>query len=193
MTNILGLDISTSCTGWSILQTEGSDIKGVQIGSIDLKKKTELMDKSITARDHLHTVVKQYLPEYIFVEENAQAFRPGASSAQTLMKLAKFNGIVSYVAYCLSGVTPVNINVTHARKILGIKVQREKLCGVSTKDQVHSWVCAHPHLTNYPWPTRTMTRGPRKGQEVKLDSVYDMSDAFVIALAGHQKLVQNQY
>jgi hypothetical protein len=162
------------------------------MGYIDLKKETELMDKSTFIRDSLQSVVKCYRPEYIFVEENAQAFRPGASSAQTLMKLAKFNGIVSYVAYCLSGVAPININVTHARKVLGIKVQRQKVCGVPTKDQVHAWACSHPSLVDYTWPTKVLRGGPRKGQEVKLEAVFDMTDAFVVAMAGHKKLLMNQ-
>ena len=34
----------------------------------------------------------------IFIEENLQAFRPGFSSAKTLLTLARFNGIVSYLS-----------------------------------------------------------------------------------------------
>jgi Holliday junction resolvasome RuvABC endonuclease subunit len=180
----LGLDISTSCTGWAITCVEVGSPVSVELGHVRLDRHDGLMSKSDAMREELDQLHKKHSFTRIYVEENMQAFRPGASSAQTIMKLAKFNGIVSYLAYSVSGLDPISVNVNHARKSLGINLKREKECGISTKEQVHSWVRVHPLLLGYEWPCRLLGSGPRKGQTVPEPHIYDMSDAFVIALSG---------
>lgn len=180
----LGLDISTSCTGWAITSVEEGTPKCVVLGHVRLDRHDGLMSKSDAMREELIKLHKEHQFSQIYVEENMQAFRPGASSAQTIMKLAKFNGIVSYLAYQVTGIDPKNVNVNHARKSLGITLKREKECGISTKEQVHSWVKCHPLLSQYQWPCKVLNSGPRKGQTVMEPYIYDMSDAFVIALSG---------
>lgn len=180
----LGLDISTSCTGWAVTEVHESVPVNVKLGHVRLDKYDCLMTKADAMRDALVQLHKEHRFSRIYVEENMQAFRPGASSAQTIMKLAKFNGIVSYLAYLTTGVTPKNVNVNQARKTLGISLKREKECGIPTKEQVFSWVKRHSLLDAYQWPSRVLNTGPRKGQTVLESCVYDMSDAFVIALSG---------
>ena len=60
------------------------------------------------------------------------------SSARTLMQLAKFNGIVSNIAYRLTNIKPVYINVNTARKTLQIKI--DKTISVDKKEQIVEWV-----------------------------------------------------
>jgi Holliday junction resolvasome RuvABC endonuclease subunit len=181
----LGLDISTSCTGWSVTNTdESGNVIEVTLGKIILDEFDDLIGKANEVVKHLSVINSLHKIDKIYIEENMQAFRPGASSAQTLVKLAKFNGIVTYLSHHVTGLTPVAVNVNHARKILGINLKREKVCGISTKDQIYSWVSAHPLLVSYDWPHRVIASGPRKGQRVLESYVYDMSDAFVIAMSG---------
>lgn len=180
----LGLDISTSCTGWAVSEVSGGETVSVVLGHIRLDTHEGLMQKADVVRAQLQSLHSAHGFTRIYVEENMQAFRPGASSAQTIMKLAKFNGIVSYLAYQVTGLEPQSVNVNQARKTLGIRLKREKECGVPTKEQVYAWVRAHPLLDQYCWPCRTLGSGPRKGQTVLEPHVYDMADAFVIALSG---------
>jgi len=181
----LGLDISTSCTGYAISEVDsrGSTLK-VVLGSIKLDHIDGLTSKANHVKSVLEDLKKSYTFCAVYVEENMQAFRPGASSAQTLVKLAKFNGIVCYIASQIFGVEPSGVNVNQARKTLGIQLQREKVCGVPTKEQIFKWASSQPLLTDFKWPTKKISSGPRKGSEVIETSSYDMADAFVVVLSG---------
>jgi hypothetical protein len=180
---ILGLDISTSSTGWCVLTTEG---KLVDIGYIPLNKldclfsKADVISKFVSETNLLQDIT------HIFIEENLQAFRPGLSSAKTLITLARFNGIVSYVCKKEFGLLPVYLNVNSARKSLGIKMIRGKKAEKSTKEQVLDWVDSE--LDNYQWPNKTLKSGPRKGTVVLESGCYDMADSYVIARAGKMNI-----
>ena len=185
MQKYLGLDISTSCTGWAVTSIDdcGNTID-VELGYIKLDKYDDLIQKAKVVSAELSAINKKHQLSRIYIEENMQAFRPGASSAQTLVTLAKFNGIVMFLCNQVTEITPVSVNVNHARKSLGINLKREKVCGISTKSQIHTWVSAHSLMKSFEWPTKVMSSGPRKGLSVVETCSYDMADAFVIALAG---------
>ena len=178
---ICGLDISTSCIGICT-----KDSKNQKVYFENFKPKGEdWIDKSSATRNYFLNLVLDYEITKIYVEENLQAFRPGLSSAKTLMSLARFNGIVSFLVNDIFSVKPEFINVNAARKELGIKIDRKS--DLSTKEQVFSWV---NERNDFDWPTRILKSGKRKGQEVFCDEVYDMADAYVIASAG-EKLLYN--
>ena len=181
----LGLDISTSCTGWSqITLDDNQNVLEVKLGCINLSRTKDSFSKAQQVLSTLNNIKREFSPTRIFIEENLQAFRPGASSAKTLVKLARFNGVVSYISQLTFDIQPEFINVNHARKVLGIKVQREKVCGISTKQQVLNWASAQDSLTKFDWPTKTLKSGPRKGHIISDPTCYDMADAYVIAMAG---------
>lgn len=181
----LGLDISTTCTGWAITTLDQSGkVTGVELGRIELDDYTDLISKAEVVKRELLDINSRHKISRVYIEENLQSFSSGASSAQTLFKLAKFNGIVTYLSHQATGVNPVAINVNHARKILGINLKREKVCGVTTKDQIYEWVSSHELLRDHKWPVKVISSGPRKGQTVLEKYVYDMSDAFVIVMSG---------
>jgi Holliday junction resolvasome RuvABC endonuclease subunit len=185
MNYYLGLDISTSCTGWSqITLDDNQNVLEVKLGCINLSKTKDSFSKAQQVLFALNNIKREFTPTRIFIEENLQAFRPGASSAKTLVKLARFNGVVSYISQLQFDVAPEFVNVNHARKVLGIKIQREKICGVSTKQQVLNWVMERPDLNGFDWPTKKLKSGPRKGVVISDPICYDMADAYVIAMAG---------
>ena len=185
MSRLLGLDISTSCTGWCILDMSGKLIKQ---GYVSLKKQDGLFNKAGVMADALSILHLKHDITMVYIEENLQSFRRGFSSAQTLSTLAKFNGIVSFLCFRQFDFEPLFMNVNAARKSLGIKLIRKKDGGMPTKEQVLEWV--NKQLVNqgieYCWPKKTMKSGPRKGQEVLLPECFDMADAYVIALSGHR-------
>ena len=183
MSFILGLDVSTACTGWSILDSEG---QLVDMGAIVLSKAKTLYKKAEAVRSIIQDLSIKYDISSIFIEENLQSFRRGFSSAQTLSTLARFNGVVSMVAYDIFKLEPSHINVNFARKSLGIKLVRKSKGGAPTKEQIHSWV--DEQLSSgggmFVWPIKTFKSGPRKGMQCIDPISYDMADAYVIARAG---------
>lgn len=179
----LGLDVSTSCTGWAVFD---ADDQFIDMGSIVLSKSPSLYTKAAAVRQVLNDLFVKYPICKVYIEENLQSFRRGFSSAKTLSTLARFNGVVSLVAYETFSVEPVHINVNAARKSLGIKLVRKKQGGAPTKQQIFEWVDAELHASEitYPWPIKTLKSGPRKGLELLDPKSYDMADAYVIAKAG---------
>ena len=119
MSFILGLDVSTSCTGWCVVNQEGTL---VDIGSIPLAKYKSVYTKAGEVSNALSGIMINHDIETVYIEENLQSFRRGFSSAQTLSTLARFNGIVSLLAYQQFDIEPLHINVNSARKSLGIKI-----------------------------------------------------------------------
>jgi hypothetical protein len=169
---VCGLDISTSCIGVCII----NDASKKEYFYSFQPKGDDWMEKASSAKNFLFEVFKLHKIEKVFVEENLQAFRPGLSSAKTLMSLARFNGIISFMIQDIFDIKPKFINVNSARKSLGIKIERKSK--LSTKEQVFSWVDSH---TSFDWPTKVMKSGKRKGKVVLQPFVYDMADAYVIA------------
>lgn len=168
----LGLDISTSVIGFTILD-ENESI--VVMGHIDFKKCNDLWEKADHAKNILEKVVDDYKPDVIYVEESLLGFSSGLSSAGTLFTLAKFNALISYFMYKKMGKPVVYIPVSSARKTVGIKLIPKKKCGISHKEQSFAWSLAGP-LSSLDFPkTKTGKWKP---------FVYDEVDSFIIALAG---------
>ena len=175
---ILGLDVSTSNIGYSILDTNGNLIK---LGYICLTKKKCFIEKNKEFHNVLIKLSKEYAIKHVFIEECLQRFSFGRSSANTIVRLALFNGSVQYICSMVFKVTPEVLNVNKARKSLQIKTLSQKKCGIPIKEQIFQWVSAN---LSYQWPTKVLQSGPRKGQTVLIDQVYDMADAWVISQAG---------
>ena len=153
------------------------------MGFIDLKNKKGMFKKAEEVKKELSDIHLKNNVKKVFIEENLQSFRSGFSSAQTLSTLARFNGVVSYLCFEEFGFEPEFLNVNSSRKSLGIKIEREKICGISTKQQVLDWVSANLS-GSFQWPSKVLKSGPRKGKTVLKSGCYDMADAYVIALAG---------
>ena len=134
---MLALDISTSCTGWCALSDE-NELLG--IGYINLSKHKGLYEKASKVKAELLKLMILHPIEAVTVEENLQAFRPGLSSAKTLMTLAQFNGVVRWICHDDLKLPVTSINVNRARKTIGLKIERKS--EMTTKDQVLHWVKA---------------------------------------------------
>ena len=174
---ILGLDISTSTTGYCVFDEDG--VK--HIGYICLKKHKDIFKKSAEIKRAMCSIKEKYNIKEIAVEQNLQAFRPGLSSAATLMKLAQFNGIVQWICFEVFNIPAISFNVNTARKTVGLKIKRKDT--LSTKDQVLKW--ARSQEPSVVWPVKTMSRGRNKGQVRFINECYDMADAYVIAKASY--------
>ena len=173
---ILALDISTSCTGYCLF----NENEVVDIGFINLSKHKGLFEKASHVKSRVNELSNIHRIDKVVVEENLQAFRPGLSSAKTLMTLAQFNGVVRWICYEQLGVAVEAINVNSARRAIGLKIDRKNK-EKSTKQQVLEWVSSDkPDIV---WPTKILKSGPNKGQERVCNESYDMADAYVIGKA----------
>ena len=174
---ILALDISTSCTGWCVFDENGYR----DIGFIELGKYKGMYEKAGKVKTELIDLMNKYSFNEVIVEENLQAFRPGLSSAKTLMTLAQFNGVVRWICHSDLGIEVDSINVNTARKSVGLKIDRKSK--KKTKDQVYEWVRAD--MAQIKWPKKTLKSGPNKGQIRLCAEAYDMADAYIIAKANY--------
>ena len=173
---LLSLDISTSCTGYCIF----NENKLVDIGSFNLSKHKDFILKVKEVQSRLLEIKKKYDIKEIAIEENLQAFRPGLSSANTLMKLAQFNGTVQWVCYEIFDIQVESLNVNSARKSIGLKIDKKDKTK-TTKEKVLEWVTVD--CPDIAWPTKILKSGKNKGEVRVINDCYDMADAYVIGKA----------
>jgi Holliday junction resolvasome RuvABC endonuclease subunit len=174
---LLSLDISTSCTGYCIFDNN-NELK--EMNYINLSKHKDFYSKAKEVKRVMLELKSNYEIKYIAVEENLQAFRPGLSSAKTLMTLAQFNGTVRWICFEVFGVQSTPINVNTARKSVNLKIDKKDK-SKTTKEKVLEWVINE--MPAYIWPTKVLKSGRNKGQVRRLDACYDMADAYVIGRA----------
>ena len=167
---ILGLDVSTSITGATIVDDDGTVVVNE---SIDTRKYKSFFLKAEKVKDFLTKASRQYNIEKVYIEQSLQSFRSGFSSAKTLSTLSRFNGVVSWMCYSLWNVEPEYIAATSARKVCGIKVPK----GLKAKPVVLQFV-----LDNEP----TFVIEYTKHGNPKPDT-FDRADSWVIAKAGFYK------
>ena len=171
---ILGLDISTSITGATVLDNGG---KILYCEAWDTRNKNHFPSPFIKAdfiKGNLLGLTIKFPIKHIFVEQSLQAFRPGFSSAKTLLTLARFNGIVSYICLDVLGIEPEYISASTARKLNGVKIPR----GEKAKEVVLNYVLdkESEFMIEY-----TKQGNPKPGS-------YDRADSYIIAKAGWKKI-----
>ena len=176
---ILGIDISTSITGFAVV----GDGQLLHYSSIDLRKHKGVFAKAEALREYVTDLFENYqldnesfmgdspFPiEHIYIEQPLHMFMRGKSSAKTLSALMTFNGIVSWLVYELFEIEPKYIAATSARKHCGIKVPR----GQKSKQVVLEHLLEHEPAFKIEY---TKNGNPKP-------EAYDRADAIVIAKAG---------
>tara|TARA_A100001515_G_scaffold134939_1_gene125485 strand:+ start:3392 stop:3925 length:534 start_codon:yes stop_codon:yes gene_type:complete len=167
---ILGLDISTSITGATIMSNNG-DILFCE--AWDMRNKRyfpSFFDKAKFIKSKICELKNKFQIKEIYIEQSLQSFRSGFSSAKTLSTLSRFNGIVSWLCYELFNLEPQYIAATSARKKCGITIPK----GSKAKQVVMQYV-----IDNVPDVSITYTKNDNPKPHC-----YDMADSWVIAKAG---------
>ena len=168
---ILGLDISTSVVGVAIIDNQ----QLVLSCHWDISKSDTLLNKAEVIGAELWQIRNEYDIEHIFIETALKKFIPGRSRADTIMKLAKFNGIVSWMCYDSFEKEPVYINVNSARSLYGLSFPRGTKGPQRKKMVIEAVIEKEKSLFKY-----EMARG---GKNYKRGTD-DRADAIVIARAG---------
>ena len=165
---ILGLDVSTSITGATVINKKG---EVVMCEAWDTRKFKNTFAKASFIRGRLVDVRIDFPITHIVIEQSLQMFRPGFSSAKTLTLLSKFNGIVSWLCYNTFGIEPDYVSASTARKSCGIKVER----GKKAKEVVLKFVLDNVDGFEVQY---TRSNNPKPGS-------YDRADSYVVAHAGY--------
>ena len=168
---ILGLDISTSKIGYCILDNN----KKIIVNEFMKLKPLQLEDRAEIFYEFLSVLNKKHNIEHVFIEEPFTMFGGGRTTAGTMAKLQRFNGMCSFAVRRIFKINPELIPANKARKSVGLKIKR----GEDTKKKIIEWV-----ETKYPKDfvyELTSYGNPKPGTD-------DKADAVVIALAGMELL-----
>ena len=122
----LGLDASTTTVGYAFV--DGKEI--VTMGFIPIQKENTIRDKV----------------EQIYIEDILSGFSRGRTSQQTIIKLAKFNAVLTYCLEFAYGEIIEGVNPMTARKHLFGKA---RVKGVSAKDFVKKEINCLYNLEEY--------------------------------------------
>jgi Holliday junction resolvasome RuvABC endonuclease subunit len=160
---ILGLDVSTSKIGIAVLD---NDKKLKYLTVIKCKKDHCLEERALNLfNEQLELVKKEFNITEIRVEEPFSSFRGGKTTAVTMSKLQRFNGMVSVLLYQKFKLVPMMIGVKSARKCCGIYIPK----GGDIKGTVISWVSkTYPDDFKY---DLTPKGNPKPGTDDKADAI----------------------
>jgi hypothetical protein len=168
---ILGLDISTSITGATVLDESGNIIVCKAWDTRNKNHYKDLFDKAEHIRLEFLKIGCYHKIKQIYIEQSLQSFRSGFSSAQTLSTLSRFNGIVSWLCYKNFGIKPEYVAASTARRLCGIHIPK----GQKAKKVVLDYILDNEDSFEVQYT---------KYGNPKPDS-FDRADSIVIAKAGY--------
>ena len=165
---ILGLDLSTSITGATVLDREGNTLLCESWDTRNKNKFPLLFHKAQFVRKSLFGL--QYPITKIYIEQPFTFFNSGGSTAKTMATLQRFNGIISWICYNDLNMIPEYVTATQARKLCDLKVPR----GTKAKEVALQFFLDNGNEIEY-----TKHGNPKPGS-------YDRADSWVIAKAGYR-------
>ena len=144
----LGLDASTTTVGYAFV--DGKEI--VTMGFIPIQKEDTIRDKVRLTMDTITELDPFEKVEQIYIEDSLSGFMRGRTSQQTIIKLAKFNAVLTYCLEFAYGEIIEGVNPMTARKHLFGKA---RVKGVSAKDFVKKEINCLYNLEEYVKLTKT--------------------------------------
>ena len=177
---ILGLDVSTFCTGFSIWDLEKDKL--YKSGFIPLKNLNSWLDKVDEVCYILEDIKKNTNKiTYIAIEDILQKFIAGKSNIKAIITLAGFNYVIQRKCYEIYNIAPVLYNVLRARNLADCSVPR----GVKSKNFILRRVCElHPEIKN---------ELPLMKTKPEFDKMaFDVADAIVVSRAAAATLLPDR-
>lgn len=176
--NTLGLDISTSIIGVSILSNKQ---KILLFSHIDLRKIKGFWNKIDFAKKELQKIFKKYKIANICVEEPLKRTGRRKSSIDTIVLLQRFNSVVCYICREETAIEPLLMSAIELRKLCGIMLLSRKKSGLTQKEQTFRYMLKN-NLKKRKW------KKTRNGNYQTYH--YDECDAYVVALGFLKKYGQ---
>ena len=144
----IGLDASTTTVGYAFV--DGKDI--VTMGFIPIQKEKTIRDKVQLTMDTITELDPFDQVEQIHIEDSLSGFSRGRTSQQTIIKLAKFNAVLTYCLEFAYGEIVDGVNPMTARKHLFGSARKQ---GVTAKDFVKKEINCLYNLEEYVKLTKT--------------------------------------
>ena len=174
---LLGLDISTSITGATVLDNDGVVVSCEAWDTRNKKHFPTLYSKARFIKSKLWEMDDLFGIDKVFIEQPFMFFNSGGSTAKTMSILQRFNGMISWICFDIYDCEPQHISAGEARKVTGVKVKR----GENTKKKVLQYL-----LDNEPSFTVSYTKHGNPKPES-----YDKADSMKIAKAGQECIKKN--
>lgn len=167
MSKILGLDVSSTTIGYSVLEiTPENEIKLVSLNYLKPIKKGTIIERIVDTRNKIKTIIDEVKPDYIAVEDIIQ-FMKGASTAKTIIVLTTFNRMICLLAHDYLGRSPELLSVMTIRH--GLKFDNI----FPKKEDMPDLVAKHLGIT---FPYKLNKKG-----NICVES-YDMADGVAVGL-----------
>jgi len=164
---ILGIDVSTSKIGYCVIDDKQ---KLIEVNFKKLKEET-LEDKAYEFfHKELTRIKNTYKITHVRIEEPFTMFSGGKTTAGTMSKLQRFNGMISVLSYICFDIVPTLVPSRSARSKCGIKIKR----GEDTKKKIIGWV-------EQKYPKQFLVEYTRHGNPKP--GTDDMADSIVVALS----------
>ena len=142
------MDASTTTVGYAFV--DGKEI--VTMGFIPIQKEETIRDKVEFTMKEITKVDPFDEIKQIYIEDSLSGFMRGRTSQQTIIKLAKFNAVLTYCLEFAYGEIIDGVNPMTARKNLFGKA---RVKGVSAKDFVKKEINCLYNLEEYVKLTKT--------------------------------------
>jgi Holliday junction resolvasome RuvABC endonuclease subunit len=166
-TTILGLDVSSSCIGISILSVENETISYIHSEYHKPLKTGNLFERLDKTKKVIINIIQTYKPDIIAIEEIIQ-FMKGSSGAKTIIALTTFNRTIGLAAYETTSRPPEMYSVLQIRH--GIR-RAANLPKLPAKEELPDII---EKLLNFPFPWEYNKKGK------KIVENYDRSDAICV-------------
>tara|TARA_R110000803_G_scaffold3089_1_gene10591 strand:- start:292 stop:795 length:504 start_codon:yes stop_codon:yes gene_type:complete len=145
---ILGLDASTTTVGYAFVENK----KVIDIGFIPIHTEKTIRDKVKVTLDGINKLDPFDEIDKIYIEDSLSGFMRGRTSQQTIIKLAKFNAVLTYCLEFAYSEIVIGVNPMTARKNL---FGKSRVKGVSAKDFVKKEINCLYSLEEYVKLTKT--------------------------------------
>ena len=178
---ICGWDVSTAIIGYAELDDDGELLSTAYC---DLRKIEGLDEKADAALHFVVSTKAGYDPDervVHFIEDRLAGFSGGGSNAGTVMRLAAFNAMVSWMIHreCEGEIVHLHPSTVKAQmKGFGLVVPK----GADKKKLTLEWAQKREGF-----PPVTYTKVTKRSGGKPQPWFYDIADAYVTALAGIRK------
>ena len=144
----LGLDASTTTVGYAFVD----DKTVIDMGFIPIQKEKTIRDKVQLTMDTITELDPFDKIDQIYIEDSLSGFSRGRTSQQTIIKLAKFNAVLTYCLEFAFGEIVEGVNPMTARKQLFGKAREQ---GKTAKEFVKEQINCLYSLEEYVKLTKT--------------------------------------
>lgn len=166
---ILGLDISTTTIGLTLLSTDPK-VKIDQMEYFKPPKDGHIAERLLTVKNHIISKIKAWQPDLVVVEDILLGAGKG-TTIKTLAGLAIFNRTVCLAALEATGKAPELLNVLKIRHCL----KMDKV--LPSKQEMPELLAKHLGIT---WDFLLTKKGKVMPEN------FDMADSVAVALAYHK-------